>query len=90
MLTLGKIETQLKPKLFKKDVIHHRIWQSGELFSYNILLLRYLNFKYLLTQAQMVAYKKFSPREIEADFLKIESWDFLQSKNQKLAGNYGQ
>lgn len=58
MLTLGKIETQLKPKLFKKDVIHHRIWQSGELFSYNIVLLRYLNFKYLLTQAQMVAYKK--------------------------------
>ena len=38
----------------------------------------------------MVAYKKFSPREIEADFLKIESRDFLQSKNQKLAGNYGQ
>ena len=83
MLSLGNTETQLKPKLFKKGLIHHIIWQRGKLFSYNILLLRYLNFKYLLPQAQMVAYKTFYPTEIEADFLKTESRDFLQSKNQK-------
>ena len=34
----------------------------------------------------MVAYKKISPRKIEADFLKIESRGLLPSKNQNLAG----
>ena len=36
----------------------------------------------------MVAYKTFYPTEIEADFLKTESRDFLQSKNQKMADDY--
>ena len=51
MLTLAKIETQLKPKPFKKDPIYHRVSQRDESSSYIILLLRYLNFKYLLMQA---------------------------------------
>ena len=36
----------------------------------------------------MVAYKKISPRENEADFLKIERRDLPQSKNQKMASTY--
>ena len=56
MLILAKIETQLKPKLFKKDLLHQRILRRGESSSYNILLLRYLDFKSFQMSAKMVAY----------------------------------
>ena len=36
----------------------------------------------------MVAYKKISPRENEADFLKIERRDLFQSKTQKMASTF--
>ena len=36
----------------------------------------------------MIAYKKNSPRENEAGFIKIERRDLLQSKNQKMASTY--
>ena len=35
MLTLAKIETQLKPKLLKKNLNYYRTWQRGKSSSYN-------------------------------------------------------
>ena len=39
MLTLANIETQLKPKLFKKDLLRHRISRRDESSLYMIFFI---------------------------------------------------
>ena len=60
----------------------------SESSSYYLLLLRYLDFKILLTSAQIIAYNKISPIGTGADFSKIESRDVPQSINPKLASTF--
>ena len=82
MPTLAKTVTHLKPKLLKKNLLYQRISQRGDSSSYNILLLRYLDSKFLLTNAQIVAYKKNSPGRTDADFPKLKSKTFPNSKTK--------
>ena len=68
MLALAKPDTQLKPKLFKTDLKRvsrtHKTCSCWDIWT--------LNF-------QMISYKKISPKETDADFLKLESNDHSQS-----------
>ena len=57
----------------------------GDLSSYYLLLLRYFDFKILLTLAQMFAYNKTSTIQTGTNFSKVESRDLPQSINPKFS-----
>ena len=83
VLILAKIKRQLKPKLFKKDITHHRTWQRGvdcphTTFCYLhiwILNIYWRRYKWLLI-------KKFPLQNLRLTFWKLKVGVFSHPKTK--------